>query len=172
MFYSLRILLWNPEQGRFLDYVCLTVFFPFQNLSQFIITCLFLFNICCSIASEIYAWFCFYLGPSLEHIICVCVCQSLSCIRLFLTPWVVVHQALLSMEFSRQEYWSGLPFPSPGDLLNPVIEPGSPALQADTSEPPGKPSWHFVLEYCLEHSRHASHSFIIHSFNKYLNMEF
>ena len=46
------------------------------------------------------------------------------------------------MEFSRQEYWSGLPFPSPGDLPNPGIEPGSPALQADAlpSEPPGKPS--------------------------------
>ena len=49
--------------------------------------------------------------------------------------------APLSMEFSRQEYWSGLPFPSPGDLSNPGIKPGSPALQADSllSEPPGKP---------------------------------
>ena len=47
----------------------------------------------------------------------------------------------LSMEFSRQEYWSGYPFPSAGDLLNPGIEPGSPVLQADSlpSEPPGKP---------------------------------
>ena len=51
-------------------------------------------------------------------------------------------QAPLSMGFSRQEYWSGLPFPSPGDLPNPGIKPGSPALQADalSSEPPGKPS--------------------------------
>ena len=51
------------------------------------------------------------------------------------------HQAPPSMGFSRQEYWSGLPFPSPGDLLNPRIEPRPPALQADalTSEPPGKP---------------------------------
>ena len=47
------------------------------------------------------------------------------------TPWTVAHQAPLSMGFSRQEYWSGLPFPSPGDLPNPGIEPGSPALQAD-----------------------------------------
>ena len=49
-------------------------------------------------------------------------------------------QAPLSMGFSRQECWSGLPFPSPGDLPNPGIEPGSPALQADAlpSEPPGK----------------------------------
>ena len=53
------------------------------------------------------------------------------------TPWTVAHQAPLSLEFSRQEYWSGLPFPSPGDLPNPGIEPGSPALQEDSlpSEP-------------------------------------
>ena len=67
--------------------------------------------------------------------------KSLSPVRFFATPWTVAHQALLSMEFSRQEYWSGMPFPSPGDLPNPGIEPGSPALQADAlpSEPPGKP---------------------------------
>ena len=47
-------------------------------------------------------------------------------------PWTVACQAPLSMEFSRQEYWSGLPFPSPGDLPDPGIEPGSPALQADS----------------------------------------
>ena len=67
--------------------------------------------------------------------------KSLSCVRLFPTQWNVAYQAPLSMEFSRQEYWSGLPFPSPGDLPNPGIKPGSPLLQADTlpSEPPGKP---------------------------------
>ena len=67
--------------------------------------------------------------------------KSLSHVRLFATPWTVVHQAPLSMGFSRQEYWSGLPFPSPGDLPNPGIKLRSPALQADalTSEPPGKP---------------------------------
>ena len=56
-------------------------------------------------------------------------------------PWNVIHQGPLSMGFSRQEYRSRLPFPSPGDLPNPGIEPGSPALQADAlpSEPPGKP---------------------------------
>ena len=55
-----------------------------------------------------------------------------------MTPWTVAHQALLSMEFSRQEYWSGLPFSSPGDLPGPGIEPGSPPSQADSlpSEPP------------------------------------
>ena len=51
---------------------------------------------------------------------------------LFATPWTVASQAPLFMEFSMQEYWSGLPFPSPGDLLNPGIEPRSPALQADS----------------------------------------
>ena len=61
-------------------------------------------------------------------------------VRLFVTPWTVAYQASPSMGFSRQEYWSGLPFPSPRDLPDPGIEPGSPALQADasSSEPPGK----------------------------------
>ena len=67
---------------------------------------------------------------------------SLSRVQLFATPWTYVAcQASLSMGFSRQEYWSGLPFPSPGDLRNPGIEPGSPTSEVDalTSEPPGKP---------------------------------
>ena len=57
--------------------------------------------------------------------------KSLSRVRLFATPWTVAHQAPLSMGFSRQEYWSGLPFPSPGDLPDPGIEHRSPILQAD-----------------------------------------
>ena len=57
--------------------------------------------------------------------------KSLSRAQLFATPWTVAHQAPPSMGFSRQEYWSGLPFPSPGDLPHPRIEPTSPALQAD-----------------------------------------
>ena len=62
--------------------------------------------------------------------------KSLSRVRLFATPWTVAHQAPPSMGFSMQEYWNGLPFPSPGDLPNPGITPRSPALQADalTSE--------------------------------------
>ena len=56
-------------------------------------------------------------------------CQSLSHVQLFVTPWTVAHQAPLSMEFSRQEYWSGWPVPSPGDLSEPEIRHGSPALQ-------------------------------------------
>ena len=54
--------------------------------------------------------------------------NSLSPVRLFVTPWSVAHQDPASMGFSKQEYWSGLPFPSPGDLPDPGIEPGSPAL--------------------------------------------
>ena len=67
--------------------------------------------------------------------------KSLSHVRLFATPWTVAYQAPPSIGFSMQECWSGLPFPSPGNLPDPGIEPGSPALQADAllSEPPGKP---------------------------------
>ena len=54
--------------------------------------------------------------------------KSLSCVRLFVTPWTVAYNAFPSMGFSRQEYWNGFPFPSPEDLPNPGIEPGSPAL--------------------------------------------
>ena len=64
--------------------------------------------------------------------------KSLSRVRLFATPWTVAYQAPLSMRFSRQEYWSGLPFPSPGDLPDPGIEPGSPALQADALTSDGR----------------------------------
>ena len=75
--------------------------------------------------------------------LCVCVCaQLLICVQLFVTAWTVACEAPLSMEFSRQEYWSGQPFPSPGDLLDPGIKLGSPVLQVDSllSKPPGKPS--------------------------------
>ena len=67
---------------------------------------------------------------------CVCVCETQSCP----IPWTLACQACPSMGFSRQECWSELPFSSPGDLPDPGIEPGSPALQADflPSEPPGK----------------------------------
>ena len=67
-------------------------------------------------------------------------CLLLSCVQLFVTPWSVAHQAPLSLGFPRQEYWSGLPFHSPGDLSDSWIQPRSPTLQADSllSEPPGK----------------------------------
>ena len=66
--------------------------------------------------------------------------KSLSCVRLFVIPQTVAYQAPLSMGFSRQQYWSGLPFPSPGDLPNPGLKAGSPTFQTDAllSEPPGK----------------------------------
>ena len=66
--------------------------------------------------------------------------KSLSHVQLFLTQWTVAYQASPSIGFSRQEYWSGLPFPSPGDLPDPGIEPRSSTLEADAlrSEPPGK----------------------------------
>ena len=68
------------------------------------------------------------------------MCVSCFVVSDSVTPWTVAYQAPLSMGFSRQEYWSGLPFPSPGDLPDSGIEPRSPALQADAlpSEPPGR----------------------------------
>ena len=71
--------------------------------------------------------------------------QSLSHAWLFVTPWTAAHQSPLSMRFSRQRYWSRFPFPSPGDLPNPGIEPRSPALQTDSlpTELQGK------LQYCI-----------------------
>ena len=73
-----------------------------------------------------------------------------SCMTLA-TPWTVACQVPLSVRFSRQEYWRGLPFPPPGDLPNPGIEPWSPALQVDSlpTEPPGKPFWCSRLLYML-----------------------
>ena len=73
------------------------------------------------------------MAPALsQH---VCMLSRFSHVRLFVTPWAVAGQTLLFMGFSRQEYWSGLPCPSPGDLPDPGIEPTSltsPALQADS----------------------------------------
>ena len=69
--------------------------------------------------------------------------QLLSHVQLFATPWTIAHQAHLSMEFSRQEYWSGLPFLPPGDCPNPGIRPVSPALAGwfFTTEPLGSPDY-------------------------------
>ena len=75
------------------------------------------------------------LGKAHSYVLC--------CIQLSEPPSTVACQAPLSVEFSEQEYWSGLPFPSPRDLPDPVVDPGSPTLQADSlpSEPPGKTVW-------------------------------
>ena len=81
--------------------------------------------------------------------VCVCACarmcthtHGLSRVRLFATPWTVAHQAPLSMGFPRQEYWSGLSFPPPGEIPDPRIEPASRALAGGffTTQPPGKPT--------------------------------
>ena len=81
----------------------------------------------------------------------------LSCVQLFVIPWTVACQAPLSMEFCRQEYLSGLPFPSPGDLPDPGTEPGVFALQVDylSSELPGKSylfqlKWEYWRVYLIE----------------------
>ena len=85
--------------------------------------------------------FCWFLPYNNVNQPCESEVKSLSRVRLFATPWTVAYHAPPSMGFSRQEYWSGLPFPSPGDLPNSGFEPGSPAFQAEalTSEPPGNP---------------------------------
>ena len=85
-----------------------------------------------------------YRGMRVVLCVCVCVCLcvcSLSGTWLFTTPWTVARQAPLSLGFPRQEYWSGLPFPSPGDLPNSGIKPSSPGLAGrfSTTEPPGRP---------------------------------
>ena len=76
----------------------------------------------------------------LFNVLSTIVVNSLCRVQLFATPWTIAYQAPPSVGFSRQEYWNGLLFPSPGDLPNPGIEPRSPTFQADalTSEPPGK----------------------------------
>ena len=74
------------------------------------------------------------------YVCILCMLSRFNHVRLC-EPMTIAYQAPLSMKLSRKKYWSGLPFPSPGDLPNPGIRPGSPGLQADTSpsEPPGKP---------------------------------
>ena len=73
-------------------------------------------------------------------------------VQLFATPWIVAYQVPLSMGFSRQEYWNGLPFPPPGDLPDPGIDPATPAWQEDSLllEPLGKPTTLRQLKFYLE----------------------
>ena len=91
--------------------------------------------------------------------------KLLSCVQLFATPWTVAYQASPSMGFSRQDYWSGLPFPSPGDLPDPGIEPGSPALEADalTSELSGKHIYACICIYMFLRSTPWNMSVFIRS---------
>ena len=84
-------------------------------------------------------------------------------------PWTVAHQAPPSVGFSRQEYWSGLPFTSPGDLPDPGIKPGFPALQADAlpSEPPGKTQRTRVLRFKTGTGTYFILQINLHCFNLY-----
>ena len=84
-------------------------------------------------------------------VLCVCMLSHFSHVWLFVILLTIAYKSPLSVGFSRQEYWSGLLFPSPGDLPDPGIEPGSPALQADClwSEPQGSPSVNYaILNIC------------------------
>ena len=98
--------------------------------------------------------------------------QLLSCVPLFVNPWAVAHQAPLSMGFPRQEYWSGLPFPSPGDLPDPGIEQASPALAGKlfTTMIPGKTN---ILVYYTRNymSRSSFRYFINQELNQYYSLK-
>ena len=80
-----------------------------------------------------------------------------ACVPLFAALWTVAHQAPLSMGFSRQEYWTGLPCPPPGDLCNPGVEVVSPALQVDSlpTEPPRKPFIIYIIYLCFSFYSHS-----------------
>ena len=113
----------------------------------------------CTLPHRINVYFVFiYENSSLSSLsacsltLCVCIISCFRCFRVFVTLWVVACQAPLSMGFSRQEYWSRLAWPPPGDLPNPENEPvpfASSALQVDSlsTEPPGKP----ILSYSMPH---------------------
>ena len=94
--------------------------------------------------------------------VCVCVCQSLSHVQLFATPWTVARQASMSMGFSRQEYWSGLPFSSPADLPYPGIKSWSSASQAD--------SLLFELHMCIYVCTHI-HTYIHIPHNRPISLQ-
>ena len=118
---------------------------------------------------------CSLLGSSVHGILqarlleWVVVVQSLSCGWLSVTPWTVAHQAPLSMEFSRQDYWSGLPFPTPRDLPDPEIKPRSSALQAESllSEPPTESTANtctWLTLFCISICEKILFSFNFHFF--------
>ena len=119
------------------------LFFPFTifNWSKVDLQCCVSFMGTAKRSSHTYIWLNIYMyiyeSESVSHSI---VSDSVA-------PWTVAHHAPLSMAFSRQEYWNGMPCPSPGDLPDPGIEPWSPALQADSvpSEPPGEPIYLYIF---------------------------
>jgi len=90
--------------------------------------------------------------------------KLLSCVWPFVTPWIVAYQAPLSMGFSRQGYWSGLPFPSWEDLPDPEIQAGSPALQADALPPELPGIWLPMIKLCISLARKHVCAIILHTF--------
>ena len=124
---------------------------PCQKSFHYICESLFQSSLLCSIDLYVCLYasaMLFLINVSTFNIIIIflwaCVLNCFSCVQLFATPWTVACQAPLSMGFSRQKYWRGLPYPSPGDLPNPGIEPASlkyPALAEGSLPlaPPGKP---------------------------------
>ena len=94
------------------------------------------------------------MGCIYNEVLCCCVITK-SCLTLA-TPLTIAHQVPLPMGFPRQEYWSGLPFPSPGDIPDPEIEPKSPALACKffTTEPPGKPINRWILPFATIQINH------------------
>ena len=102
----------------------------------------------------------------------------LSCVQLFAILWTVYHQAPLSMEFSRQEYWSGLPFSSPGNLPDPGIEPESPSWQADSlpSKSPGKLMYiihtiTYQITFYISYLYHIVYIIFIHTHTVFKNAD-
>ena len=120
---------------------------------------------------------CIYLIILSGVYVCVCAC-SLSCVQLFVTPWTVAYQAPLSMGFSRQEYWSGLSFPSPGGLPDPGIEPTSSALVGGftitwaTWEAQYCLIWIYKITLLLPHWVSFSGLFLVSSLNSIEEPEF
>ena len=107
--------------------------------------------------SGVFFFFFFFLTDLTERTFCMpqeTIQKEKSLGQLFATPWTVDHQAPLPMGFSRPEYYSGLPFPSPGDLPNPGIEPGSPEIRADAlpSEPPGNLTGNYIHSLIITYS--------------------
>ena len=131
-------------------YLCMKCSFGISNFLEEI-SLVFPFLLFSSISLHWSLWKAFLSLAILWNSAFRCLVKSLSCVRLFVTPLTVAYEASPSMGFSRQEYWSGLPFPSPGDLPDPGIETRSPTLQADTlsSEPPGKPSDAYIFPFLL-----------------------
>ena len=125
------------------------------------------FNIFCELPKLVYTSsmdLCFFLDKSPFILEVSEWVKSLSRVQLFVTPLTIAHKAPLSMEFSRQEYWSGLPFPSSGDLPDSGIKPRSPVLQADTllSEPPGKPKKKKIILEPVLKLETMTHSWKLH----------